>query len=520
MSNITKRGLLGAGAAALTAAALALGGAVAQAVTITPMPESSGLVITKLEQPEQNGSAATGLPQQSDLPVISGVGFEAFNVPLQHDPMTNEWQSEIGGTTLADAQQAVAGASADRSGVTDSDGEIHWQSAAPADKRDGADLEAGLWLIRETSTPAGVVPAGDFLVAVPLTHPNDGSAWLDTIYVYPKNHTVKGSKTVDNTGDFVVGNTVNWTITIDNPSPRDTGTGKYVPADKLEIVDELDDAYLTTPADGSGVKLLSPEGLVRDTHYTVNVNSSGGKSTVVVNFTAAGLAKLAETPNTDVVMTLATKIEQSGVIENSARFSTSTTETTPSEITGTSMKYGDYGLRKQSAGAPAEVTPSLSGAQFMVFTSEEDAIAAKNGDQAALERAVKPNVTVPGYDQATGTWTTDESGTVSITGLRYSGFADGEAFGPDDDRYTTYWLVETRALADHQLLAAPAPFIIDEDSATQDSEAIVNQYNSGGFLLPLTGGAGTALLTIAGLALLATVLLIARHRRNAAMAAE
>ncbi|KAM9863412.1 SpaH/EbpB family LPXTG-anchored major pilin [Leucobacter sp. BZR 635] len=521
MFEIRKRGLFASAAAFATAVALALGGAVsAQATTNSTMPESSGLVITKLEQPDTSGVPATGLPQTSDLPAIPGVGFEAYQVPLENDPLTNDGQREIAGFTLAEAQAAVAGASAGRTGVTDANGQIHWQTAAAEGQRDGQDLQAGLWLVRETSTPAGVVPAGDFIVAVPLTHPTERNTWLDTIYVYPKNHTVTGSKTVDNDGEFVVGDTVTWTITIDNPSARDTTTGEYFAADMLQVVDELTEAYLTTALDGSGMTVTAPAGLVKGTHYEVTVVSDGGKRTVTVDFTEAGLAKLVETPTAAVVLKLETKIEQVGVIENSARFSTSTSQTTPGEIPGTSMKYGSYALVKLSEGAPEESAVSLAGAEFMVFTSEEDALAAKAGDQAALDRAVRPEVTVPGYDRDAGTWTTNADGRVDITGLRYSGFADGESFGESDDRYVTYWLVETQSLDGHQLLAQPVSFIVDEDSATQTAETIVNQYDRGGFVLPLTGGTGTLLLTIGGIALLITVLLIARRRQHATTSTE
>ncbi|MBP6684168.1 MAG: SpaH/EbpB family LPXTG-anchored major pilin [Leucobacter sp.] len=519
MLNFKKRGLLASAGALVTVTALALGGSVAaQAATVSEMPSSSGVIITKLEQPDQPGTPATGLPQTSDLPTISGVKFEAFKVPLNEDPLTNEGQKEIAGTTLEAAKGLTAGVAATRSGVTDAAGQIHWQTAAADDKRDGLDLEAGLWLVRETEAPAGVVPAGDFLLAIPLTHPVDGNTWLDTIYVYPKNHTMEGSKTVENLEEYVVGSTVTWRITIDNPSPRDPATGAYYPADKLWVQDILDSEYLSTPSDGSRMNVVSPAGMTKGADYNVAVDTSGGKSNMTLEFTAQGLEKLSQVPNEKVEITLQTVIVKAGVIENSARFSTSESQTSPKEIKPIIMKYGDYALVKVSEGSPTGTTPSLAGAEFMVFTSEADALAAKAGDQAALDRAAKPAVTVPGYNPALGTWTTNDEGRVDISGLRYSGYADGESFGPGDPRYLEYWLVETKALEGHQLLAEPISFIIDEDSATQTSQTIANQFTRGGFLLPLTGGTGTLLLTIGGIVLLATVLIIARRRQNAAAA--
>lgn len=516
MMNIKKRGLLASAGAIVTAAALALGGAIAaHAAPVAEMPSTAGLIITKLEQPDNAGAPATGLPQTTNQAVIPGVSFEAVQVPLSHDPLTNDGQKEIAGVTLAQAKADTVGISASRTGVTDAAGQIHWQTAANDSVRDGLDLEAGLWLIRETAAPAGVVPSGDFLVAVPLTHPTDRNTWLNTIYIYPKNRTVEGSKTVENLESFVVGDTVTWTIDLDNPSPRDTGSGEYYPADMLRVVDVLDEAFLTTAIDGSGMSVTAPSGFVSPTDYTVEVVSDAGYSTVTLDFTEAGLAKLAATPTQNVVMTLDTVIEQAGVIENSARFFSSKAQTTPRETTTSTMKYGDYALVKLSEGSPEGVTPSLAGAEFMVFTSKDDALAAQRGDQAALARAAKPDVTVPGYDPATGVWTTDAAGRVDISGLRYSGFANGESFGTADPRFVTYWLVETKSLPDHQLLAEPVSFIIDEHSNTSlHGQTIVNQFDRGGFLLPLTGGTGTLLLTVGGLVLLATVLVIARRRRS------
>lgn len=506
MLNIKKRGLLASAGALVTAVALAFGGAAAaQAAPVDTMPETSGLVITKLEQPAENGAAATGLEQTGlTAKAIEGVTFEAYKVPLTKNPMSNEGQQEIAGTTLAAAKAAVASKSADRTGITDAAGVVRWEGAQA--------LDAGLWLVRETNTPAGVVAAGDFLVAAPLTHPTNLNTWLDTIYVYPKNHTVLGQKTVENAADLKVGDTVTWTITVDNPSPRDNATGAYIATDKLQIVDVLDDAFLKTAADGSGVKVTAPAGLAFGDDYTVNVAAAGGKSTVTIDFTAKGLAKVAAAATADVVLTLDTVVTQPGEIKNVAHFYSSKSQTEPKEIPGTEVKYGNYALIKKSEGAPEGKTANLAGAEFMVFASAADARAAVNGDADALAKALKPAA----GSHTDGVWTTNADGRVDITGLRYSNFADGKEIAKGQPGYQSYWLVETKALQDHQLLAEPVEFVVTKESATQTTQTIVNQYDRGGFVLPLTGGTGTIMLTVAGIALLAVVLIVARRRQHAA----
>ena len=109
-------------------------------------------------------------------------------------------------------------------------------------------------------------------------------------------------------------------------------------------------------------------------------------------------------------------------------------------------------------------------------------------------------------------WTTDTDGTVTIQGLRYSGWANGGVVNVGDAGYQSYWLVEVTALEGHQLFPEPIEIVIDDASVTQTSQTIVNQANEGGFVLPLTGGMGTAILTIGGVAILATVILLARRR--------
>ena len=108
-----------------------------------------------------------------------------------------------------------------------------------------------------------------------------------------------------------------------------------------------------------------------------------------------------------------------------------------------------------------------------------------------------------------------------------------------------YWISETVAPGGYELLAEPIPVVVAVDAAgvstvTQVSvdangkpvldeadfaeasvlTTIVNVEKNAGFVLPLTGGMGTAILAIAGVALLAVVLIVARRRRSADAVAE
>lgn len=518
MLNTKKRGILASAGALVTAVALAFGGAAAaNAAPATNAPERSGLVITKLEQPEATADAATGRPLET-LPgeTIEGVSFTAHRVPLDttKGATSHEAQQEIAGISLAEAQQRVDAVQTwapeqTRSGKTDGAGEIRWVGASATE----GDLGAGLWLIRETATPAGVVAAGDFLVALPLTEPTKKETWLDTVYVYPKNHTISGTKTVANADKLVVGDTVTWTVSIKNPSPRDPATGKPVAVEMFQITDELAADYLALAKglDSVTAQLTEPNTPSPKTVDLVagdagDYTTALAGNTVTVTFTATGLAKLAENAAFDATVKLETTVLKQGSIKNIAQFTTSASQpkknTTEAEI-----KYGDYQLVKDTEGAPKGTDVSLAGAEFMVFADKATAEAALKGDSTARKAALKPET----GGHTDGVWSTDETGKVLITGLRYSEHADGAPVAKQG-----YWLVETKALESHQLLTAPVEFFVNDTSGTQTAQVIVNQYDRGGFVLPLTGGTGTLMLTVAGIALLAIVLIVARRRRQAA----
>lgn len=433
-------------------------------------------------------------------------------------PGTDQWLQNMASTTLATAQAEVgnpATVTAARTGTTDVDGEISWTGSDPLT----GDLPWGLYLIRETSTPDNVVAAGDFLVAVPLTNPTDRDAWLDTIYVYPKNAKVDATKTVANAADFVVGNTVTWTIDTAIPRVRANDGAGYVATDAFEIHDTLqnDELVLNETAPATGITVTAPAGLVKGAtagtgdYFVVTDTSVAGETSYRIVFTAAGRQKLADTLNnetgTRVTATLDTQVLAAAVIGNEADVfpsQKSITDGTPLTTDPVEVRYGDYALIKKSSDGSVL---DLSGAQFKVYLSKADAESDVN--------ALKPAVTSTGYDPVTGVWTTDASGHVAVSGLRYSDFADGETLTTSDSRYQSYWLVEVKALDGHQLLAEPVEFVVDADSATQTTQEIVNQKNRNGFVLPLTGGMGTVLLTLGGITLLAVVLIVARRRRTA-----
>ena len=261
-------------------------------------------------------------------------------------------------------------------------------------------LPIGLYLVQETSYPAGVTPSAPFLITVPLTDPTDLDAWMYDVHVYPKNSTSTVDKTVEDSEQIKLGDPVVWTITADIPNEE--------VIDGYKIVDPLDsrlDYVSTSVTLADGTPLLS-------TDYVVSFDEA--TNTVTVQFTAAGLLVLADHTDTQVVVVINTTVNEIGEIENVAyvypnEYSFDIEPGEPGGPTPTDpvdTKWGQITIEKVG-----ENSETLSGAQFQVFTSLADA-------QAQTNPVVIDGVSV---------WTSDANGVLTIDGLRYSGWADGEA---------------------------------------------------------------------------------------------
>ncbi|WP_192497557.1 SpaH/EbpB family LPXTG-anchored major pilin [Pseudoclavibacter sp. CFCC 11306] len=503
-----RRGFVASAVALLSAAALSLGGALgAQADTTAaqPVPDKGTVHITKLEQPDTIGDPATGLAQNISGKTINGVTFEAYLVPGV-DLGTNAGQQTA--STL-DAAAAASKLATDAKPAQS-------QKTAGAGNATFTDLPRGLYLFKEVQTadtPMGVTPANDFLVAVPLTNPETKSGWLTDIYVYPKNSKVSVSKTVkDDTAHAAASGSdsdnVTWTVKGDIPKNTADLQTKYVLTDTL-------DARLTYVASSAKVTLSStmtvdPKPALPDLTLGIDYTMAeptaaeiaNGGGSVTVTFTTTGLAKLVAAwqadPKAQVQLTLDTSVNKSALNAASTTAAeipnnVSLVVNDAKPVTATaSVKVGDIKIEKVSS---ANDATKLGGATFQVFASSDDASKQQNA------------LSIDGKNE----WTTAEgTGQVVISGLFFSDFVNGETAVNNPRQY---WLVETKAPKDYQLIAQP--IVVNVTAAGTDVETTVvkNAPNNGGFVLPLTGGTGTLLLTVFGIAILAAVLIVARRRR-------
>ncbi|WP_187264894.1 SpaH/EbpB family LPXTG-anchored major pilin [Homoserinibacter sp. GY 40078] len=464
--------------ALLMAAALAVAtfAGVASPAAADPLidPTQTGTIsVHKFEAPEEpTGLPHNGLPvDTTGLVPVEGVSFRVRQV-LGIDLTTNAgW---LAAQDLSDnfppgsEESVITGA-----GYSFGTAEVKVTNVAGDAIFSG--LSLGLYYIDETDYPTGVTPASPFLLTVPFTDPVALDDWLYNIHVYPKNALSGADKTVADANAVALGDAVTWTVTADVPNVETI--------DGLRIVDELDARldYVSTD-----VSLANGATIVRDTDYTVVHDPS--TRTLTVDFTASGRAILSANIATSIVVEIGTTANAIGHIPNVALFypnAASIADDDPATTAAVETRWGELTLQK----VDHTTGEALTGAQFQVFTSLADA------------RSSTDPVVLDGEDTFE---VVNSDGTLTISGLRYSDFADGETVSDTDPGYNTYYLVETVAPAGHELLTSPIAFIVDDDTTAVGVDLVVrNALTVVDFPLPITGGTGTMLLYGLGIAFVA-----------------
>ena len=474
----TRRGLRAA-LVAVVGGALLLGGATAAHAAPTVDPSKTGSIsIHKLKNPDTAKDIPANGTQQdvSSLQPLGGVTFTIARV----DPVTYDLTKNSGWAALKNLTVATATALQEsQSKVTDASGLAAFTN-----------LPLGVYLVKETATPPGVTPAAPFLITVPLTDPVATNTWLYDVHAYPKNAVITASKAVNDSAAVKLGDTVSWTIL--------GGIPNLPTIDGYKITDQLPAGLThtsTTVSFDSG-----PETLVAS-DYTL---SPVGTQPVSVVFTSSGLAKLAANKTKKVKIVVGTTVNAVGNISNTANVYSNLasfaiapgTPGGPLTTAPVATKFGAVIVSKVSASNQT----GLAEAKFAVFLSESDA------------RANTNRVTIGG----TSEWTTGTNGQVSISGLRFSNFANGAPVAEGAAGYQKYWLVETKAPDGYELLAEPIPFEVTEVVPTKNI-TVTDLPKNGGFILPLTGGPGAFATYAVGAALLigTGVLLFRRRRRTA-----
>ncbi|WP_062379261.1 SpaH/EbpB family LPXTG-anchored major pilin [Demequina pelophila] len=422
-----------------------------------------------------------------------------------------------------------------------------------------AALDLGIYAVTETVVPAGHVAATSFVTPVPMTDPAGLNQWVYDIEADVKDDQVTATKTVvdapaaDSDQDTV------WTIDVDVPKDINTLTD-FAFRDELDPRLNVADASAVTLTwvDGTGADqgdasaafdLVVSQGTAPAGDIVVATAKKDATAIQAIEDAAAATHKLRVVITTDV-----TSMDASNpIIPNQANVYTNATDVnvlrtpagaktpgvpagtpggptgTPGELTPTTQPDGTTKEVRTPSFTPPTFTSqqpplntdvpvvkwgsleikktdlasgdALAGAEFQIFASEQDALDGTNPLHA--------------LDGTTATFVTDANGIASVDGLRFSEWANNAAATGDDIK--SYWVVETKAPADHELSVNSPQEVTVSDIDADAEVTFADAIQRAGFDLPMTGGTGTMLISLAGVGVLgaAGALMLADRKRKA-----
>ena len=353
-----------------------------------------------------------------------------------------------------------------------------------------------------------------FLVSLPFTEKN-GTTVKD-LKVYPKNST--GEESIDKkivegeteklTTAANIGDTGNYKVTYSVPV---TENG----LESLVITDTMSKG-LTFNESSDSVTVYNGDTKVDSENYSVkkSVDSSTGEQIITITFTSEYCQSLTTDSTQEFTITYTATLNEKAVLGqtgNTNKVQLKYTnkgeeEKTISPDKDKEVKVFTYGidLTKQGEGGA-----KLSEVEFKLTDGTNEINVLKSGDAYYPSNDTKASSTV----------TTDNNGEIHIRGLKPG----------------TYKLKETKTNAGYVLLKNPVVIVITQTNATtgvatakvgnkdvtmiEDNGSLTAKVpltvvNSKGFNLPVTGGRGIALFTIAGIAIVAAAgsLLFMRKR--------
>ncbi len=390
-------------------------------------------------------------------------------------------------------------------------------------------IDQGIYLITELPNASITTPVEPFIVNVPMTNPT-GDGWIYDVHVYPKN-VVRGEASIDkdvtesgNDHDTAnIGDEITWII---KPSiPKDVYHSK-----KYEVTDILDSKLnYTGNLEVYYYELNGDKIAIDNSYYTVaqptvsddNKNPNnviGDDQEIKVTFTAEGrefLGGLYENGIDDIRISFNTIINKTAnqgepiynnaILDYQNSFSAEGDPSNKVEVPEDQrpeVHTGGIKLLKVDAN---DASP-LKGAEFMIYATKEDALAGTNPLNNPLTGEV--------WVETSGT-----DGIVIFKGLSYG--LIGDAYD-SNDAVRDYWIVETKSPTyrdengeekHYNLLKEPLRVTVHAESH-KDEYAITVKNSK--FSLPVTGGVGTVIFTLGGLAIMgAAAFLYMRTTRRA-----
>ena len=357
-----------------------------------------------------------------------------------------------------------------------------------------ANLAMGEYFIRPTSSTSV------YQLMLQKIEPTvvDGTYKIDNEKFTAKKSEVTITKTADKTS-VTKNEKVNYTITVDIPTYSVNSTDKsfYVSdllpdgltIDTASIKVKIDGADVDTAAytlDTTAVAEYTFKLSVSAAQYTANWSANGGKQ-LEITYTATLNNGNTTAVNDKETNTATFDYSFYPYVENSHKQKTASADVTTFAIK--IDKYADDSSSTKLAKAKFDLYRTATQAEIDAGTSVEI-----------------PHTTIQGILLESGL-VTDNNGSATFEKYQANG------------THYTYYLVETQAPSGYNILDhAVEVHFTDADVSTTDGVYTVRISNKTGFRLPITGGTGTVIFTVVGIALMvgAVLLLVLSPKKSKA----
>lgn len=359
-----------------------------------------------------------------------------------------------------------------------------------------ADLAMGEYFIRPTSTTSV------YQLMLQKVEPtvSDGAYVIDDVTFSAKHKDVTVDKSADKTS-VTKNEKVTYTITVDIPTYASQAVDKsFYVSDLLPDGLTIDTDSIKVQIDGTDVDTAAytldmTANTTTEPYYTFKLSvdtdqyaekwSANGGKQLVITYTATLNDNDTTQVNTKETNTVTFDYSNYPYVGNSHKQKTDTVD-----VTTFAIKIDKFVKDHED--------DKLAGAKFDLYRT------ATQAEIDAGKSVEIPHTSIQGI-KLEGDKVTDANGTAT--------FAKYEANGTNYD----YYLVETQAPSGYNILnnAVKVNFT-DSDVATTEGIYTVKVPNSSGIKLPITGGTGTVIFTIIGIALMVgAVVLFAVSRKKA-----
>lgn len=402
-------------------------------------------------------------------------------------------------------------------------------------------LDVGIYLVDETDIANATdgegnqvvvtKATGPFLVSIPTTV-DGGNSWNYDVEINAKNILATGEPTKIPSGDAIVnrGDAINpiysadigsvFTYTISGNIVKTTTGSRYT---EYVITDTPDSGITYGTPDSAGLSSLNvklgteietADEMIKDTDYTLEYPLTGGKAGFEITLTSEGLAKI----NNDSLFNGSDEVfifvEYSAFLNenatsdgtnnsNAVNISYKHEDIPVEEETDTEVTIYTYGidLTKLFVTDDSTDVPTPSNVTFKLTDEEGNVTYFGKLDTTAEELntyVINKQITaadddylenMPCASAVAGTSTEGLSDTTGV--LHIHGLASG-----------TYKLTEITTDDGYSLLKEPITITIENNNA----EVTVRNEKQSIFTLPLTGGSGTWIYTVGGMALIGAAL--------------